>query len=70
MVVERQPDLSEVVFALHPPGGLAGLLDRGQEQRDQDGDDRDDDQQFDEREAPSPRGTPVAAALNGAAESF
>src|SRR5262249_55922635 len=45
-VVASQPDLLQVVLALHPVGGLADLLDRGQEQADQDRDDRDDDEQF------------------------
>jgi hypothetical protein len=44
VVVDRQPELLEVVGALGAPGGLAGRLDRGQEQGDQDGDDRDDHQ--------------------------
>lgn len=45
----------EVVLALGPPGGFAGLLDSGQKQRDEDRDDRDDDQEFNEGKA-----TPVA----------
>ena len=43
-------ELLEVVDALRPPSSLAGGLDRGQEQRDQDGDDRDHDEQLDQRE--------------------
>jgi hypothetical protein len=35
---------------LSSAGRLTSLLDRGQQQRDQDGDDRDDDQQLDQRE--------------------
>ena len=41
VVVQRQPDLFLVVDALNPPRRLAGRLDGGQEQRDQDGDDGD-----------------------------
>jgi len=57
--VDPERDLLEVVGALHAVGGFADLLDRGQQQPDQDGDDRDDDEQLDEREAgalwPPPR---------------
>jgi hypothetical protein len=47
--VHRDPDLFQVVDALHPPPGLARRLDGGQEQGDQDGDDGDDDEQLDQR---------------------
>jgi len=50
-VVQRQAELLEVVAALHAGGGFAHLLDRGQEQADEDGDDGDDHQQLDQREA-------------------
>ena len=50
IVVQREPDLLQVVDALRPPGGLAGRLHGGQEQGDQDGDDRDHHQQFDQGE--------------------
>ena len=53
VVVDGQADLLEVVRALHPVGGLADLLDRGQQQADQDGDDGDHHQQLDQREADS-----------------
>jgi hypothetical protein len=46
--VHRQPDLLEVVGALHLVGRLADLLDGRQEQADQHGDDGDDDQQLDQ----------------------
>ena len=36
VVVQGQADLLEVVGALDPPRGLAGRLDGGQEQGDQD----------------------------------
>ena len=51
IVVGRQGELLEVVGALHAPGGLAGRLDGGQQQRDQDAGDGDDHQQFDQGEA-------------------
>ena len=51
VIVQGQPHLLEVVLALRPPGGLAGGLDGGEEQADQDGDDGDDHQQLDQREA-------------------
>jgi hypothetical protein len=38
----------EVVLTLHPRGGLADLLDGGQEQADQDRNDGDHHQQLDE----------------------
>ena len=47
----RQADLLEVVRALGPTGRLAGRLDGGQEQGDQDGDDGDHHQQLDQRES-------------------
>ena len=51
VVVQGQADLLQVVDALRPPGRLAGGLDGGQQQRDQDRDDRDHHQQLDQREA-------------------
>ena len=44
----RQPELLEVVGALHAARGLACGLDRRKEQSDQNTDDRDNDQKFDE----------------------
>ena len=46
-----RPDLLEVVLALRAGGGLADLLDGGQQQADQDRDDGDHHQQFDQGEA-------------------
>jgi hypothetical protein len=43
-------ELSQVVAAPHPIGGLAALLHRGQQQADQYSDDGDNHQQFDQRE--------------------
>ncbi len=54
VIVHGQGDLLEVVHALDPPRRLAGALDGGEQQRDQDRDDRDHHEQFDQRE-------PVAA---------
>ena len=51
IVLGGQADLLEVVRALGTSRRLAGGLDGGQEQRDQDGDDRDHHQQLDQREA-------------------
>jgi hypothetical protein len=50
VIVHRQPELLQVVLALRPARGLAGLLHGGKQQRDQDRDDRDHDEQFDQRE--------------------
>ena len=50
VIVQRETDLFEVIFALGSPSGLTGLLHGRQQQGHQDGDDRDDDQQLDERE--------------------
>ena len=45
VVVQGEAHLLQVVDALAPPGRLAGRLDGGQQQGDQDRDDRDHDQQ-------------------------
>jgi len=49
--VDGQPELLQVVRAGGAGGGLADLLDGGEEQPDQDGDDRDHHQQLDQRES-------------------
>jgi len=54
---EADANLPEVAGALDGAGGLAGLAERGQEDRDQQRDDADDDEKLDERE----RGTRDAA---------
>jgi hypothetical protein len=48
--VDAEADLLEVVGALRPRGGLADLLDGGQQEADEDGDDGDHHQQLDQRE--------------------
>ena len=49
VVVQREPNLLEIVLALRTAGRFACLLDRRKQQGNQDGNDRDDDQQFNER---------------------
>jgi hypothetical protein len=48
--VDPDAELLDVVGARHACGGLAHLLDGGEEQADQDGDDGDHHQQLDQRE--------------------
>jgi hypothetical protein len=45
---------------LHSPGGFAGLLHRGQQQGNQNGDDRDHHEKFDEGKTPT-----LASAFHG-----
>jgi hypothetical protein len=49
-----QRPLLEVVLAAGARGGLADLLDGGQQHAHQDGDDGNDDEQLDQREAKPP----------------
>src|SRR5262249_18861967 len=56
-VVDGQSELLEVVGAFEPVGGLAHLLDGGQEQANQHGNDGNHHQQLDEREAAAPGGS-------------
>jgi hypothetical protein len=46
VVVQGEGELLEGVLALHPGGGLADVLDGGQEQPDQQADDGDHDEEF------------------------
>ena len=55
VVLKRQPELLEVVLALHPPGRFAGSLHRRQEQCHQDADDGDDDEQLNQRKPTAKR---------------
>ena len=55
VVMQGDAELLEVVGALDPAGGLAGLLHRRQQQGDEDADDGDHHQQFDECEAATER---------------
>ncbi len=50
IVLDGQPELLQVVRALHAAGGFASGLNRREKQTDQNADDRDNDQQLDEGE--------------------
>ncbi len=50
VIGESQPHLAKVAGAGNPLGGFASMLDRSQEQPDQDTHDRHNNEQFDERE--------------------
>jgi len=50
VIVQRNPQLAEVVQALRSPRRLAGGLNGRQQERYQDADDRNHDQQLDEGE--------------------
>jgi hypothetical protein len=52
-IVDGQADLLTVVGALDAAGRLPDLLDRRQQQGDQDADDGNDNQQFDKRKTTS-----------------
>jgi hypothetical protein len=52
IVVQRQAQLFHVVAALRAAGRFTRLLDRGQQQGDQDRNDRDHHQQLNERKSP------------------
>jgi len=54
IVVKGHAELLQLATALHASGGLADLLNGGQEQADQDGDDGDHHQQLDQGEAGEP----------------
>jgi len=54
VIVQRQPDLLQVVLALCASSGFASLLNRWQQQGYQNGDDRNHHQQFNQRKSPSP----------------
>jgi len=53
--VRREAELVHVVDAGRAAGGLADLLDGGEQQADEDGDDGDHHQQLDQREPTSTR---------------
>ena len=54
LIVHRgETDLLQIVDALDPAGRLAGRLDGGQEQADQDSDDGDHDEELDQGESAS-----------------
>jgi hypothetical protein len=52
--VDGQRNLLELAAALGTPGRFAGLLHRGEQQRDQDRNDREDHEEFDESESAGP----------------
>jgi hypothetical protein len=51
IIVERETELFQVVFALNATSRLAGLLYRRKQQGDQNRNNRNDNQQFDECES-------------------
>ena len=67
MVLQREPELLEVVGAARAAGRLPGRLDRRQKQRDQQPDDRDDHQELHEREAGGTPKNRTCACVVGAA---
>ncbi len=59
LVAEQgQRDLAEMAGTLGPASALAGRLERGEQQADQNADDRHDNEQFHKREAESSRSLP------------
>jgi hypothetical protein len=50
VILSSQAELFQIVGTTHPGRSLADLLDRGQQEANQDGDDRNHDQQLDQRE--------------------
>lgn len=52
VIVQRQPELLQVVFALGSSSCFSRLLNSRQQQRDENCNDGDDHQQFDESETP------------------
>src|SRR6185369_8472932 len=50
IVVQSETEVMQVVFALRPPGRLAGLLHCREQERNQNRNDGDDDEEFDQRE--------------------
>ena len=62
VTMQGQTKLLQVVPALHPPRGLAGALDRRQQEPDQRGDDRDHHKQLNERKTTTTRGSPPGAS--------
>ena len=53
-VVNRKPDLLEVIGTLHPPGGFPSGLNGRKQESDQNADDRNDYQKFNKSEANLP----------------
>ena len=63
VVLKSQTDLLEFVGTAAAPGGLAGGLNRREEEADERADDRDHNEQLNERERPA--GTPPEEGLHG-----
>jgi hypothetical protein len=57
VVVESDPNLLQIIFALRSAGRFTRLLHSRKQESDQHTDDGDDHQQLDERKAPSPTTT-------------
>ena len=55
---QSDPDLLQIILALHPPRRGPGRLDGRHQQRRQDADDRDDHQQLDQGEGPTHHSLP------------
>jgi hypothetical protein len=53
IILQRQPDLLEVVFAARSPGSFTGLLHGRQQECDKNGDNGNDNEQLDERKSAS-----------------
>ena len=51
VLLDPQADLVEMALTVHPPRRLPSILNRRQQEPDQDRDDGDDDQQLDQRES-------------------
>ena len=65
VIMKRQTDLLEVVFALRPSGGLAGLLHGGEQQRDEERNhDHDHDHTFNNRYGLDPQYSQVNGWFN------
>ena len=71
IIVERQTELFQVVFALNATSRLAGLLYRRKQQGDQNRNNRNHDQQFDECETvPTTNRHNLQAPVHDPVENF
>jgi hypothetical protein len=60
VLMQRQPKLPEVAFATHATRRFPGLLNGGQEQRNEDADNRDHHEQLNERKGGRRRSRTIA----------